>query len=200
MQRTKAPFRADEVGSLTAPAEDQGGARQLEKGEISAAICARSKTWRLKRSCKAGLDRPEARDRRRIPPLVVAFRLSGETHRCELFHPDTGIKFAGVEPGMTRSRVGNARFPRRPPDARPFKFLKKQCEVAHVCEDDDPFATVLHFRGGRKSLSKEVYPDLDVFYEDLARPNRQSSEGVLRRRLPLSAVRRHRVGLSLLAG
>jgi len=61
-------------------------------------------------------------------------------------------------------------------------------------EDDDPSPAVLHFRGGRRSISKEVYPDLDVFFEDLAKTYRKAVEGVLRRRLPLSAVRRHRVG------
>jgi 5-methyltetrahydropteroyltriglutamate--homocysteine methyltransferase len=33
---------------------------------------------------------------------------------------------------------------------------------------------VLHFRGGRKSISKEVYPDIDVFFEDLAKTYRKA--------------------------
>jgi len=33
-----------------------------------------------------------------------------------------------------------------------------------------PSPAVLHFRGGRKAISKDVYPDLDAFYMISARP------------------------------
>ena len=42
MQRTKAPFRADEVGSLLRPAKIKEARAKLEKGEISAAVGTRS--------------------------------------------------------------------------------------------------------------------------------------------------------------
>ena len=32
-----------------------------------------------------------------------------------------------------------------------------------------PAPSVLHFRGGRKGISKNVYPELDAFFDDLAR-------------------------------
>ena len=63
-----------------------------------------------------------------------------------------------------------------------------------------PSPAVLHFRGGRKSISKQVYPDLDAFYRGSRQDLPQGGQGVLRRRLPLSAIRRHGLGLSLLAG
>ena len=37
-----------------------------------------------------------------------------------------------------------------------------------------PSPTVLHFRGGRKLISKDVYPDLDAFYEDLGKTYRKA--------------------------
>jgi 5-methyltetrahydropteroyltriglutamate--homocysteine methyltransferase len=37
-----------------------------------------------------------------------------------------------------------------------------------------PSPAVLHFRGGRKAISKEVYPDLEVFFEDLAKTYRKA--------------------------
>src|SRR5205807_7255799 len=43
-----------------------------------------------------------------------------------------------------------------------------------VCSSDLPSPAVLHFRGGRKSISKEVYPDLDAFYEDLGKTYRKA--------------------------
>ena len=63
-----------------------------------------------------------------------------------------------------------------------------------------PSPSVMHFRGGRKAISKQVYPDMDAFFDDLAKALRQGDQGLLRRRLPLPAARRHGVGLSLLRG
>ena len=37
-----------------------------------------------------------------------------------------------------------------------------------------PSPAVLHFRGGRKAISKEVYPDLEAFYDDLGKTYRKA--------------------------
>src|SRR5439155_23290626 len=37
-----------------------------------------------------------------------------------------------------------------------------------------PSPAVLHFRGGRNSISREVYPDLDKFFEDLGKTYRKA--------------------------
>ena len=37
-----------------------------------------------------------------------------------------------------------------------------------------PSPAVLHFRGGRKAISKEVYPDLEEFYADLGKTYRKA--------------------------
>jgi 5-methyltetrahydropteroyltriglutamate--homocysteine methyltransferase len=37
-----------------------------------------------------------------------------------------------------------------------------------------PSPAVLHFRGGRRAISKQVYPDLDAFYEDLGKTYRKA--------------------------
>ena len=53
-----------------------------------------------------------------------------------------------------------------------FKFLEEQIKkqgggaTTKVCI---PSPTMVHFRGGRASISIEAYPDLDEFFEDLAR-------------------------------
>ena len=61
-----------------------------------------------------------------------------------------------------------------------------------------PSPTLMHFRFGRASISKTLYPDLDQFFDDLGETYARCREGVLRRRLPLSAVRRHHLGVPLL--
>ena len=79
MQRTKAPFRADEVGSLLRPPTHQGGAREAGEGRDFRRRPAQGRGHGDRKGrAQAGIDRPEARDRRRIPPLLVAFRLSGQ--------------------------------------------------------------------------------------------------------------------------
>ena len=60
-----------------------------------------------------------------------------------------------------------------------------------------PSPTVMHFRGGRAAISKDSIRDATRSSTISARPT-EGDQGVLRRRLPLSAVRRHRLGLSLL--
>ncbi len=76
MTRSKPPFRADVVGSLlrTAPLKEARAKR--EKGEITAARKpeTRSKTAEIEKIIEAGRGRAEGRDRRRLPPLLVAFR------------------------------------------------------------------------------------------------------------------------------
>src|ERR1700730_6739118 len=166
MQRTKAPFRADEVGSLLRPPRIKEARAKLEKGEISA-------------------DDPRKREDSEVENVVpkqasirIKLATDGEFRRswwhfdflakltgCELFHPEEGIQFAGVQTRHDAVRViGKLEFPDDHPMLAHFKFLKKQCEIAHVMPKMTiPSPAVLHFRGGRKSISKDVYPDIDVF-------------------------------------
>ena len=56
-----------------------------------------------------------------------------------------------------------------------FRFLKKHADKAHVtAKMTIPSPAVLHFRGGRKAISKEVYPDLEEFYTDLGKTYRKA--------------------------
>ncbi len=52
-----------------------------------------------------------------------------------------------------------------------FAFLRgKTDRTAKLCI---PSPTMLHFRGGRKAISEEVYPDIESFFADLARAYRE---------------------------
>jgi 5-methyltetrahydropteroyltriglutamate--homocysteine methyltransferase len=56
-----------------------------------------------------------------------------------------------------------------------FRFLKKHADRAHVtAKMTIPSPAVLHFRGGRKAISKEIYPDLEEFYLDLGKTYRKA--------------------------
>jgi 5-methyltetrahydropteroyltriglutamate--homocysteine methyltransferase len=177
MQRTKPPFRADEVGSLLRPPRIKEARARLEKGEISAEELRKIEDMEIEkvvhRQASTGLRlATDGEFRRSWWHFDFLSKLTG----CELFHPDEGIQFAGVQTRHEAVRViGKLDFPDNHPMLAHFGFLKKQCEIAHVTPKMTiPSPSVLHFRGGRKSISKEVYPDLDPFFQDLAKTYRKA--------------------------
>src|ERR1700744_418646 len=179
MQRTKAPFRADEVGSLLRPPRIKGGRLKLEKGEISPADLRKAEDFEIEkvvhRQASTGLKlATNGEFRRSWWHFDFLARLTG----CEMFHPEQGIQFAGVQ---TRHEavggIGHLDFPDDHPMLEHFKFLKKKCDAAHVtAKMTIPSPAVLHFRGGRNAISRVVYPELAEFFVDLAKTHRKAGK------------------------
>src|SRR3982751_931001 len=156
MQRTKAPFRADEVGSLLRPAKIKEARARLEKGEISADDLRKIEDVEIEkvvhRQSSTGLKlATDGESRRSWWHFDFLSHLTG----CELYHPDTGIQFTGVETRHESVRViGKLDFPANHPMLDHFKFLARHCTIAHVTPKMTiPSPAVLHFRGGRKAIS-----------------------------------------------
>ena len=177
MQRTKPPFRADEVGSLLRPARIKEARARFEKGEISPGELRKIEDSEIEKvvhkQASVGLKlATDGEFRRSWWHFDFLAGLTG----CELFHPEVGIQFAGVETRHDAVRViGKLDFPDHHPMLDHFKFLKKQADNAHVTPKMTiPSPAVLHFRGGRKSISNEVYPDLEPFFEDLGKTYRKA--------------------------
>src|SRR3954462_3351918 len=175
MQRTKPPFRADEVGSLLRPPRIKEARARLEKGEISANELRKVEDSEIEKVVhkQAQIGLRLATDGE-IRPSWWHFDFLSHLTGCELFHPDEGIQFAGVQTRHDAVRViEKLDFPADHPMLDHFRFLKKQCDTAHVMPKMTiPSPAVLHFRGGRKSISKDIYPDLDAFFEDVAKTYR----------------------------
>ncbi len=177
MQRTRAPFRADQVGSLLRPARIKEARAKLEKGEITPGELRAIEDAEIEKVVhkQASLGLQLATDgefRRSWWHFDFLAKLTG----CELYHPDQGIQFAGVQTRQDSVRViGKLDFPDDHPMLEHFKFLKKQCDVAGVTPKMTiPSPSVLHFRGGRKAISKDVYPEIEPFFEDLAKTYRKA--------------------------
>src|SRR6201999_4087240 len=177
MQRTKAPFRADEVGSLLRPQRIKEARAKLEKGEIGPEDLRKAEDLEIEKvghkQASIGLSlATDGEFRRSWWHFDFLAKLTG----CELFHPDEGIQFAGVQTRHDAIRViGKLDFPADHPMLDHFKFLKRQCDIAHVtAKMTIPSPAVLHFRGGRNLISKEIYPDLGAFFEDLAKAYRKA--------------------------
>src|ERR1700761_1470164 len=177
MQRTKPPFRADEVGSLLRPQRIKEARAKFEKGEITADELSKAEDMEIEkvvhRQASTGLKlATDGEFRRSWWHFDFLAKLTG----CEMYEAGQGIQFAGVQTRHQSVRViGKLDFPDDHPMLEHFRFLKKQCDTAHVtAKMTIPSPAVLHFRGGRKSISTEVYPDLDVFFNDLARTYRKA--------------------------
>jgi 5-methyltetrahydropteroyltriglutamate--homocysteine methyltransferase len=177
MQRTKPPFRADEVGSLLRPQRIKEARAKLEKGEITAEELRKAEDIEIEkvvhRQASTGLRlATDGEFRRSWWHFDFLAKLTG----CEMFHPEQGIQFAGVQTRHEAVRViGQLDFPDDHPMLEHFKFLKKKCDAAHVTPKMTiPSPAVLHFRGGRNAISKQAYPDLDAFFHDLAKTYRKA--------------------------
>src|SRR6201992_4110937 len=177
MKRPRPPFRADEVGSLLRPQKIKDARARLEKGEIKPDDLRKIEDAEIERVLRRQADiglklATDGEFRRSWWHFDFLAKLTG----CELFHPDTGIQFAGVQTRHDAVRViGKLDFPADHPMLDHFRFLKKQADSARVtAKMTIPSPTVLHFRGGRKSISQEIYPNLEPFYEDLAKTYRKA--------------------------
>jgi 5-methyltetrahydropteroyltriglutamate--homocysteine methyltransferase len=172
LQRTKPPFRADQVGSLLKPKElieahrarDQKTMPEEEFHRIE--HDAVRKVVKLQEELgfqsvtdgeysRAGWQRDFLTSfaNVKIVPTTVKMRFHTEEGETEMIPP--GLFVAGK---LSRPR---------PIFIEAFKFLKS---VAHaVPKITIPSPSLMHFRGGRKSVDEKAYPDIEEFYVDLAR-------------------------------
>jgi len=174
-QRTIPPFRADHVGSFLRPKELLDARERQRKGEFS----------------RAQLREVEDRAIRDVVRFQEDLGLQGITdgeYRRTYFHIDfleqlDGIETSGGIQVKFHSAAGDVDF--APPvlkvtgkvrHAKPiqladFEFLK--AATTRVPKVTIPSPTMLHFRGGRGAISKEAYPDLEAFFEDVASAYRE---------------------------
>jgi 5-methyltetrahydropteroyltriglutamate--homocysteine methyltransferase len=169
MQRQKPPFRADHVGSILRSAAVKDARAKREKGEITPdqlkAVEDREIEKIIKKQEDIGLQLATDGEYRRA---WWHFDFLGLLTGVELYEADSGIQFQGVQTKSQSVRVtGKLDFPNAHPMLEHFRFLKAHTKVTPKMTIPSP--SVLHFRGGRKGVSKDVYPDLDMFFSDLAR-------------------------------
>ena len=176
MTRSKPPFRADEVGSLLRTDRIKDARARREKGDITADDLRKVEDSEIgkivHRQASLGLKLATDGEFRRSWWHFDFLRyLAG----CEMYATE-GIQFAGVTTRGEGIRViGKIDFPDQHPMLAHFEFLKKRCEQAHVMPKMTiPSPSVLHFRGGRKAISASVYPDMDAYFEDLAKAYRKA--------------------------
>lgn len=84
------------------------------------------------------------------------------------FKRDNGTEVEFKPPTMlVESPIGHS----HPIQGDDFDFLASQ--VTRTPKVSIPAPSMLHFRGGRKAISEDVYPDLDQFFDDLTAAYRE---------------------------
>jgi 5-methyltetrahydropteroyltriglutamate--homocysteine methyltransferase len=171
MQRATPPFRADHVGSLLRPPALKEARAKRERNEITAAALRvvedREIENAIKKQQQIGLKLATDGEFRRSWWHFDFFRgLAGVT----FYTTDHGIQFHGVQTKAETIKIdGKIGFSNHPM-LEHFKFLKAYARATPKMTIPAP--STLHFRQGRAAISKDVYPDLNAFFDDLAKAYR----------------------------
>jgi 5-methyltetrahydropteroyltriglutamate--homocysteine methyltransferase len=176
------PFRADHVGSFLRPSELLDARERFQRGDIT----------------KEALRTAEDQAIREVARLQEDAGLCGITDgefRRTFFHLDFleqlhGITGRGGVSVSFRNQSGSVNFAPpvmhvtdrvrhlKPIQLEDLTFLQSVTQrTPKVCI---PSPTMLHFRGGRAAISQEAYPDLDVFFDDVAAAYRAEIQSLAR--------------------
>lgn len=162
----KPPFRADQVGSLLRPATLSAARARWRRGELDAAALKALEDQAIrdavaKQESIGLLGITDGEFRRDWWHLDFVSRLEGVTLK-----ENPGPKFGGTEeqppiPSVT-GKIGCG----GPIMADDFAFLKSV--TTQTAKMTIPSPSMLHLRGGRASISREIYPDIETFWADVA--------------------------------
>ncbi|GAB3169039.1 5-methyltetrahydropteroyltriglutamate--homocysteine S-methyltransferase [Telluribacter humicola] len=180
MYKIKPPFRADHVGSLLRTPEVKESRMKWKRGEISA------------EELRAIEDKGIAETVKRLESTGMKSITDGEFRR-DYFHLDFLKELAGVtvtggidanpnakaaEDGFTPPKVSVTGKLKHVKDIQvdDFNYLKQVASCTPKVTIPSP--TMIHFRGGRKSIDINSYPDMDEFFHDLSQSYRQEIDAL----------------------
>jgi 5-methyltetrahydropteroyltriglutamate--homocysteine methyltransferase len=167
-QRTKPPFRADQVGSLLRSGPVKEARTKRLAGEISPAQLKAVEDAEIKKLVakqeSIGLQAvTDGEFRRSWWHYDFLSHLDG----VELVSVAQGLQFKGTQTKAEGLHVhGKLGFSSHPMIEH-FTYLKSVAKA--VPKMTIPSPTALHFRGGRQAIEKSVYPTMEPFFEDLGK-------------------------------
>ena len=168
MNRTKPPFRADQVGSLLRSAPVKAARTKRATGEITPA------------ELKAVEDVEITKLVAKQEAIGLRGVTDGEFRRSwwhydflagldgvELVSVAQGLQFKGTQTKAEGLHVhGKIDFTSHPMIEH-FRFLKSVAKATPKMTIPSP--TALHYRGGRAAIDKSAYPEMEAFFEDLGK-------------------------------
>ncbi|MYZ48822.1 cobalamin-independent methionine synthase II family protein [Propylenella binzhouense] len=167
------PFRADEVGSLLRPQALKDARAAFAEGRIPAAELKKVEDDEIRavvaKQEEVGLKAVTDGEFRRA---WWHFDFLSHLEGVDLVKGEKAIQFHGV---ATKSEsivvTGKVDFGDHPMIEH-FKFLKSVTKVTPKMTIPSP--SVLHFRGGRQAISRDVYPDMESYFADSAEAYRKA--------------------------
>jgi 5-methyltetrahydropteroyltriglutamate--homocysteine methyltransferase len=180
MSKTNPPFRADHVGSLLRPAPLLAERARYHQGEISAAELRATEDEAIRDVVKkqeaVGLKSiTDGEFRRTFFHLDFLEQVGGVTVSGAIAaNPDAKPAANGFTPPRL-AVTGKLRHTKNIQVAD-FQFLKSQ--VSATPKVSIPSPTMVHFRGGRKAIDIDAYPDMEEFFEDLAQVYRDELDAL----------------------
>src|ERR687897_929612 len=177
-QRTTSPFRADHVGSLLRPPEVLQAREDATSGRITA------------QERRAIEDRAIADVVKMQEEVGLQSATDGEFRRAS-WHMDFIYQLGGVHPGDEKLKVefrdenGELSFEApalviderislpQPIFGADFTALASMTTTA-TPKLTIPSPSMVHYRGGPASLDRDVYPDMDQFWDDLNDPEQRA--------------------------
>ncbi|MDA0225990.1 MAG: 5-methyltetrahydropteroyltriglutamate--homocysteine S-methyltransferase [Proteobacteria bacterium] len=162
----KPPYRADQVGSLLRPAALAATRARFKRGEIDAAALKAAEDDAIRDAVAkqeaTGLESiSDGEFRRDWWHLDFMAALEGVTMTV-----NPGPKFGGTEEQPPMPAVTGRVRCTGPIMADHFAFLKSVTKK--TAKMTIPSPSMLHLRGGRASISRETYPDLEAYWADVA--------------------------------
>jgi len=171
------PFRADHVGSFLRPNTVVDARAQRSKGEIGSEELREVEDAAIAEVVRQQEDVglkgiTDGEFRRFMFHLDFLEQLDGVTVTegdfLARFHRTDGSEVEFSPPTMhVDAPIRHA----RPIQGADFDYLASQ--VTMTAKVSIPAPSMLHFRGGRKAISEEVYPNLDQFFDDLTAAYRE---------------------------
>ncbi|MGH8011064.1 MAG: 5-methyltetrahydropteroyltriglutamate--homocysteine S-methyltransferase [Candidatus Binataceae bacterium] len=168
------PFRADHVGSLLRPPELLKARQQFQAGTLSAGELRAREDEAIRGAVRfqegVGLQSITDGEYRRevfygdfycrgLGGVTIAY--DEQASMEEVFFVDRqGHKLPTPRPRVTARMKWHA-----PIHVEEFKFLKSL--TSRTVKLTIPSPTIIHLRAGRERISTEVYPDLEMFWDDI---------------------------------
>jgi 5-methyltetrahydropteroyltriglutamate--homocysteine methyltransferase len=175
-ERTKPPFRADHVGSLIRPdaliaarkaaetnAIDPGELRRIQQDAIREVVRTQESL-----GFKLATDGEYNRGGWQRDFLLRFANVKMMPSKLTVkFHSQAGTREHSPPSMQVVGKLGRP----EPIFVDDFKFLVSVAKSTPKITIPSP--TILHFRGGREAIDAKAYPDMEMFYGDLARVYRE---------------------------
>jgi len=177
--RDTPPFRADHVGSLLRPPELLRAREEHAAGRLDGARLRAAEDEAIRAAVQMQRDvglrsATDGELRRASWHMDFIYQLDGisrvvdDTLHVQFRNAEGTLEFAppslhvGDRIGLSQTIFGDA-----------FEFLASSVAEGQAPKLTIPSPSMVHYRGGRAAIDESVYPDLDMFWEDLTAAYRE---------------------------